>query len=200
MRSAEPCSRLNRRADISRALYLFGVLAAATGPLSAQDSADDPNPDRLAIHGTTLRDAVRISVTASVNSNARVSLDPYIRSATDADWGPGSGRRLSKDALEALLGATAIREVCEPVVRDACRGRIRGTVFRLTEISLQGADSAQAIIVATAARSEFDRTILVPRIRYYVYQLERQAGEWEITKAQRGLTFLPPNASSSSTP
>jgi hypothetical protein len=176
------------------------VLAAATGPLSAQDSSYHPNPDQLAIHRATLRDAVRIAVSASVISNARVSLDPYVRAATESDWGPETGRRLSKEALEALLGATAIREVCEPVVRDACRGRIRGTVFRLTDNSLQGADSAQAIVLATAARSEFDRTILVPRVRYNVYQLERKAGEWEITKAQRGLTFLPPNVVSSSKP
>lgn len=200
MRSAEPCSKLNRRTDISRTLCLFGVLAAATGPLSAQDSAYDPNPDQLAIHRTTLRDAVRISVTASVTSNASVSLDPYVRAVGDTDWGPGSGLRLSKDAIEALLGATAIREVCEPVVRDACRGRVRGTVFRLTELTFRGADSAQAIVLATAARSEFDRTILVPRIRYSVYQLERRDGEWAITKAQRGLTFLPPNLTSSGKP
>lgn len=196
MRSAEWWSKSNRRTDISRTLHLFGVLAAAAGPLSAQDSAYDPKPDQLAIHRTTLRDAVRISVTASASSNARVSLDPYVRAVTDSDWGRGTGRRLSQEALDALLRATAIREVCEPVVRDACRGRIRGTVFRLTDISLQG-DSAQAIILATAARSEFDRTILVPRIRYYVYQLKRQDGEWAITKAQRGLTFLPPNVVSS---
>lgn len=98
------------------------MLAAAAGPLSAQGSSYDPNPDQLAIHRTTLRDAVRISVTASVTSNARVSLDPYVRAVGDTDWGPKNGRLLSTNALEALLGGTAIREVCEPVVRDACRG------------------------------------------------------------------------------
>lgn len=72
-------------------------------------------------------------------------------------------------------------------------------MFRLTEIS-QDRDSAQAIILATAARSEFDRTIMVPRIRYYVYQLKREGGEWAITKAQRGLTFLPPNVVSTTRP
>jgi hypothetical protein len=169
------------------------VLAAAAMPLPAQDRYA-PGADELEIHRITLQDAVRIYVTPFANWNAGVSLDPYVRLSADSRFAANSGRRLARKAIDELLRATSLRLVCEPVSDNACRGTVRGTVFRLTQSSFTGGDSAQAVVLATAARSEFDRTIVVPQIRYYVYQLERQGGEWTITRAQRGLPFLPPSA------
>jgi hypothetical protein len=167
------------------------LLLAVVGlaPVAHQaDSAHTLSADELALYTLSGRD-VLLSLASSFSGQVTLALDPWIRSrpVPSNPERPWAGTRLSDKSLNTFTRASGILRICEPVVDGACRGNVRGTVLRLPAIRFHSADSAEVVLLTTTARSEFDNTVLVPQVRYYVYVVARQADRWVIRAAKRGL-------------